>query len=474
MKATTPPFVSGAKPLLGHAIEFSKNKHTLFTRGYKEHGAIYSLKMPGGKRIVMLNSPDYAQTYFELTDKSLNLGEGLSVLKPFLGDLLALGGVEQYYLQRPLVYENFKNKRMGTSVEAMNIEVMRWLKSLQTEGELSVQDQMVHLTQEVASMAFFGPAFKERVSEEYWKQFGIIGDALDFVLPPWLPIPKFIRRERAKKVLLEMVKGILEERRSNPNQYDDFLQTLIDTPQSDGSHIDDGVAAQMIMFLSFAGHETTAIQASWTILFLLQNPMYLRLVQEEIDTHVPPGTVITPEVLMKLQHVFWAVDETTRLRPSAEMLTRVVDEDLELAGYDIPKGTILMLSTYFIQRMPELFSNPEVYDPLRFAPGREEHKLHPHSLLGFGGMQHKCAGMNFARNEMAIIVALMFQQFDWELISNPQLLIRAAGSRITESTVRYRKRTGADRTPTQQSDVTYSPEIIAACPHLSETVEAKA
>lgn len=473
MKYNTPPILSGAKPLMGHALEFAKNKLTTFARGQKEHGSIYSLKMPMGATITVLHSPDYSQTFFEQTDKALNLGEGLKILKPFLGDLLALGGTDQYFLQRPLVYENFKNKRLGSSIEAMNIEVMRWLKSLNEEGELSLQDSMVRLTQEVASMAFFGPIFKEKVSEEYWKQFGIIGDAIDFILPPWLPIPKFRRREKAKKVLFAMVKGILDERRANPGKYDDFLQTLIETPQSDGTFIDDKVAAQMVMFLSFAGHETTAIQATWTVLLLLQNPMYLQLVQEEVDTHVPPGTVITPEILVKLKHIFWAVDETTRLRPSAEMLTRVVDEDISLAGYDIPKGTTLMMPVFHIQRMPELFSNPEVFDPLRFAPGREEHKLHPHSLMGFGGITHKCAGMNFARNEMAIIVALMLQQFDWELTSNPEMLIRTAGSRVTESTVRYRKRTHVSPAPKTSEDISYSQEVIDACPHLSEQVSAE-
>jgi sterol 14-demethylase len=63
-----------------------------------------------------------------------------------------------------------------------------------------------------------------------------------------------------------------------------------------------------------------------------------------------------------------------------------------------------------------VFHDPQRFDPLRWSPERGEGK-NPFAIVGFGGGMHKCTGMNFAKNEMAIITALVFQQFELELRS---------------------------------------------------------
>ncbi|HAA10930.1 MAG TPA: hypothetical protein DCE41_04200 [Cytophagales bacterium] len=467
----TPPVLSGGKGLLGHVKEFTNDRHALFHRGQQELGAIYTLKMPGQK-IAVLNSPDYLKKLFEETDKSLSIEKGLKMFKPIFGEIGLIAGKETYQNQRPVIYESFKRKRMATHIQAMQIETTRWLKGLDAQGELVLQDHMITLTQQVATLAFFGKEFQNQVGPTFWEQFKILSDSLDLVLPGWLPLPKFRRRDKAKEVIVELVSDIIAERQKNANQYDDFLQTYIETPLVDGTHLSVRELAIHVISLAFAGHETTSIQAAWTMIQLLQNPEYLALVQREVDTHLPQGTVLTPDLLMKLEHVFWAVDETTRMRPSADMTQRVVEKELELGGFRIPKGWMIIAPSRNIQRMPELFSDPERYNPFRFAPGKEEHKLHPHSITGFGGNSHQCAGMYFARNEMATIVALMLQQYEWELVSDPQIDFRPGISQITESTLRYQKRKQPEQLVPFNA-ASYPTEVLAACPHLAQLAEAE-
>ena len=57
--------------------------------------------------------------------------------------------------------------------------------------------------------------------------------------------------------------------------------------------------------------------------------------------------------------------------------------------------------------LPEAFTNPYQFDPLRWSPERGEGK-NPFAIMGFGGGLHKCSGMNFAKNEMAIITTRLF------------------------------------------------------------------
>ena len=152
--------------------------------------------------------------------------------------------------------------------------------------------------------------------------------------------------------------------------------------------------------LMFAGHETTVGQTAWTIIQLLQNPDYLQIVKTELAENLPPSREIDNRVLNNLEHVGWAVQETTRMHPSADIVMRVVNEEIEFGDYRVPPGWLVFTAAGTAHRRPDLFADPDSYDPLRFAPGRAEDRQHRFAMIGFGGGMHKCAGMNFANNEM--------------------------------------------------------------------------
>jgi retinoid hydroxylase len=64
-------------------------------------------------------------------------------------------------------------------------------------------------------------------------------------------------------------------------------------------------------------------------------------------------------------------------------------------------------------RLPELYREPDTFDPDRFAPPREEDKQHPFALIGFGGGNHFCLGVEFAQMEMKLILSILLQNYDW-------------------------------------------------------------
>lgn len=66
----------------------------------------------------------------------------------------------------------------------------------------------------------------------------------------------------------------------------------------------------------------------------------------------------------------------------------------------IPAGHTIVASPAVSMMLPEAFSNPERYDPDRFAPGREEQKAHPFAFIGFGGGRHGCTWPNKEKCEM--------------------------------------------------------------------------
>lgn len=437
----TPPVLSGALPGLGHLLEFSRNRTGLLLRGLEEQGKVFTIKL-GPQNVAVLIGPEYHRTFFMETDKKLNIGTPYKFLRASFGEVFFIAGHEEYLRQRPFVTQAFRREKMAHYVTVMQREVQRWLDSLGEEGQFEIVEAMGRLTQEVAGHALMGDRFQAEIGREFWDLYADLGRALDPILPPNLPLPKFIRRDRAREKMLAMLTPILEERRAHPERYNDFLQDFVNARYQDTEEpIEDEVLLNLMLGLMFAGHETTSGQAAWNVILLLQHPDYLALVEEEIERVAPYGQPVDLKTLHGLTHLNYAVTETERLRPSADMLMRDVDEDIEIGGYHIPAGWKVQVAGEVAHRLPDVFTEPDYYDPLRYAPGREEDKSDRFALIGFGGGGHKCTGMNFANNEITVITTLLLQQFDLELVTRKPEVARGTGAnRPTPTIIRYRRK----------------------------------
>lgn len=437
----TPPVVSGAKPGLGHLLEFGKSRPGLISRGLEERGRIFTIKL-GPQNVAVLIGPKNHKTFFMETDKALNIATPYKFLRAAFGEVLFIAGHDEYVRQRPFITQAFRREKMMHYIEVMGREVQKWLDSLGDEGTFEVVDAMGRLAQEVAGNALMGERFQQEAGREFWDLYEDLTAGIDPVLPPNLPLPKFWRRDRAREKMSAMLRPILEERRANADQYNDFLQDFVDSRYKDtGDPIEDEVLLNLMLGLMFAGHETTSGQAAWNVILLLQHPDYLALVREEIDRVAPYGTPIDGKVLHGLTHMNYAVTEVERLRPSADILLRDVDEAIEVGGYHIPAGWKVMVGGEVAHRLPDVFEEPDYYDPLRFSPERAEDKSDRFALIGFGGGGHKCTGMNFANNEISVISTLLLQQFDLELVTTKPGVARGTGAnRPTPTIIRYRRR----------------------------------
>lgn len=440
MALAVPPLLSGAVPLLGHALEFNAQRDAFMQRGHAEHGEAFSIRL-GRQPAAVFIGPDYHQIFFAETDKKLNSYKPYEFLKVMFGEVSLAAPTDIYMRQRPILYLPFKGEKMAGYIQIMQEETQAWLDALGPSGEMELNSTLISLVQNIAAHAFMGKRFREQMGQEFWRLYTILGQALDPLLPPHLPLPKFMRRDRAKKQLRALVQPVLAERRAHPAKYADTLQDLVNAHYADGQAVDDELILSLVLGLMFAGHETTAGQAAWTIIRLLQHPAYLAKVQAELTEKLPPRTPIDLRTLGALHQVNWAVHEVTRMNPSANMLIRVVDEEIEFGKYTLPKGWLVFVTSAVAHRLPELFKEPEHYDPTRFGPERAEDRQHKFAMIGFGGGMHKCAGMNFANNEMAMITAMLFQQFDLELLTpDPQIHYGLGANRPQATRLRYRRK----------------------------------
>jgi sterol 14-demethylase len=243
---------------------------------------------------------------------------------------------------------------------------------------------------------------------------------MEFVLPTNLPLPRFRRRDRARSKLRAMLRSIIAERRADPRDHNDFLQSFLEVTYSDGTPLPEETIVDLILLMVFAAYETTSAQASWALIQLLQHPRYLALVLEEQKIMLSNEDV-NLNTLHRLNRLTWAVKESERMWPVTTMLMRYVAKSYELGGYHIPQGWLTVICPAISHRFPEVFPNPDVYDPERFSPERAEDRQSSFNLVNFGGGLHKCLGLRFARNEIKVILSLLLQRYTLELVDpDPQ------------------------------------------------------
>jgi sterol 14-demethylase len=459
---STPPQLSGL-PVIGNVMEFSRDRAGLIERGYKEKGPIFSIKLVS-QNVAVIAGEEAQETFFAKTDTALRMDKAYGALRAMFGDIAFTASPEVYMAQRHILHAPFKGGKMPGYVTIMQKEIQQWLDSLGESGEVDLGLELAPLVQNVAAHAIMGEPFRKRMGREFWDLYTDLNKGMDMIFPPNWPLPKFKRRDAAKAKMQAILKPIIEERRTSKAEYNDMLQDFATATYKDGRPVEDEVIFGLIAALMFAGHETTVGQAAWTLTELLKHPDYFKLVQTEITGKFPYGMPVDLNLIANLEHVGWAVNETTRLHPSADTIFRYAEEDTEVEGYTIPKGWLVMLNTKLAHKLPDVWTEPEKFDPMRFAPGREEDRKHKFTITGFGGGMHKCTGMNFANNEMTLITSMLIQQFDLELV-NPDVktTYSLGASRPEGAVVRYKRKP----LNTLVSQDVIQQAVAAGCPHIT-------
>lgn len=125
---------------------------------------------------------------------------------------------------------------------------------------------------------------------------------------------------------------------------------------------------------------------------------------------------LTYDALQKMDKLHFCIKEALRMYPPLIFVMRKLTVDKEICGYTVPKGDTLFLSPAVSGRLESVYTNPDKFDPDRFAPGREEDKKKPFSFVGFGGGRHGCMGETFAYLQIKTIWSVLLRNFDMEIV----------------------------------------------------------
>jgi cytochrome P450 len=149
-----------------------------------------------------------------------------------------------------------------------------------------------------------------------------------------------------------------------------------------------------------AGHETTAGSLAWALHHVLRRPDVLTRIEAERQQVAGDGP-IEPHDLPKLEYLDAVIKETARLTPVATQTLRELKVPMRIGGRQLPAGVTVSAAIYATHHRPDLWPDPERFDPDRFVGTRPG----PYTFFPFGGGDRRCLGAAFAAYEMKIVLA---------------------------------------------------------------------
>uniref|UniRef100_A0A8C5U0J6 Cytochrome P450 family 4 subfamily F member 8 n=1 Tax=Malurus cyaneus samueli TaxID=2593467 RepID=A0A8C5U0J6_9PASS len=193
----------------------------------------------------------------------------------------------------------------------------------------------------------------------------------------------------------------------------DFIDLLLLAKDEDGHTLsDEDIAAEADTFM-FEGHDTTASGLAWLFYNLASHPKHQERCRQEVQELLAGRDTadIEWEDLSQLPFTTMCIKESLRLHPPVTAVSRRCTKDIPLHdGRIIPKGVICLMSIYGTHHNPDLWPEPEVFNPLRFSPENSKGQS-PSSFIPFSAGPRNCIGQSFAMTEMKVVVALTLSRF---------------------------------------------------------------
>jgi cytochrome P450 family 110 len=394
----------------------------------KIYGDTFALKSPKGSYAVYFSHPQALEQIFTADSTNLDTGGGNIGLEFLLGQnsLLALSG-ERHQRQRQLLAPPFHGEKMRTYGETIQEITHTVCDSWSHNKVFNIRDSMQEITLRVILRVVFGFDEGSRLQELQ----KLLSSVLEFLGSPFMSASfffTFLQKDLGAwspwgrmigqiQKIDELIYAHIKERKAESYQptYEvnrrDILSLMMSARYDDGQPMSDVELRDELMTLLVAGHETTASALVWALYWIDRSPQIQETLQKEL---LSLDGITEPTTIAKLPYLTAVSQESLRMYPIvANAFARFVTSPIEIMGYQLPKGTLIVPSIYMAHHRQEVYPQPKQFKPERFL----ERQFSPYEFLPFGGGSRRCLGMAFAQYEMKIILATILSRFKISMLN---------------------------------------------------------
>ncbi|KAF6998239.1 hypothetical protein CFC21_014375 [Triticum aestivum] len=399
-----PPTAAGA-PFLGILPALlAKGPLRVLCDAHAEMGSVFTVRLLH-RKVTFLVGPDVSSHFYQGLESEISQDEVSQFTIPTFGPGVAF---DVDFVTRREQFRFFgdamKPAKLRSYARLMVREVKEYFARWGQSGTVDLKQELEHLVTLVASRCLFGEEVRAKMLVEVATHLRELNDGMRLVtiLFPHLPIPAHHRRDKARARLGEIFSDIVSSRKAScsdggQNVVDDMLQCLIDSSTQAPARA--------------RGPERA-------------NAKHLRAaVQEQERIMARHGDRVDYEVLQEMDTLHRCVKEVLRLHPPAMMLLRHARRSFavrtsEGVEYEVPEGRTVASPLVIHNRLPQVYSDPETYEPDRFGPGRGEDRAGGAlSYTAFGAGRHACVGEAFAYMQIKVIWSHLLRNFEMEMVS---------------------------------------------------------
>ena len=400
-------------PVVGYLIPMLRDPVGTMRARYRRHGPVSWLNILG-LRMIQLFGPDANQLVLQDRDQAFSSRHGWEFfIGPFFRDGLMLRDFSDHRFHRRLLQQAFRKPALVEDLEAMRPLIRRhaagWGRHAMTGRPLHAYPAIKAMTLEIGGEIFCGesPGAEQARLNRSFMHCVRAGSA--WVRQP-VPGNAWWRGHRGRRYLEQWFRRRIPARRADPGQ--DLFSRLCTLRDDSGRHFSDEDVINHMIFLLMAAHDTTTITLTMMLWFLARHPDWQdRLRETSLALPDDPDF----DELGQLRELEWVMKEALRLIPPVPGMPRLTVRDVDFAGYRIPAGSLVNVTLQFSHRMEEYWDRPDDFDPLRFAPPREEHRRHPGQYCPFGGGAHMCLGLHFAEIQVKAVMHHLLRRYRWHV-----------------------------------------------------------
>ncbi|KAF3646646.1 Geraniol 8-hydroxylase [Capsicum annuum] len=218
------------------------------------------------------------------------------------------------------------------------------------------------------------------------------------------------------KLFGDLINERVEEKKKGFNKKSDVLETLLNICEENFEEIDHNHIKSIFLDLFVAATDTSTSTVEWAMAEILKQPEIMKKVQVELAEIIGKGTLIEEVDVSRLTYLQCIIKETLRMHPPAPLLIpRRVDQDVELCGYIIPKGSQVLVNVWAIGRGFTLWEDPLLFKPERFWNSNIDMRGQDFELIPFGAGRRICPGYPLALRMIPVMLGSLLNSFNWTL-----------------------------------------------------------
>jgi cytochrome P450 family 135 len=375
----------------------------------RRYGKVFTIRAAMVPSMVYLADPDEIKKVFAGDPGVFHAGEANAMLGGMLGDSSVLVIDDDVHRdRRRLMLPPFHRDAVARQAELMADIAATNIASWPVGRPFAVAPKMSEITLEVILRTVIGASDPARLAalRDIMPRLLSIGQwaSLAIARPelqrrrPWRALSR--RIEEADRLLY----AEMAERRADPQlaERTDVLAMLVRATDEDGRAMSDRELRDQLMTLLVAGHDTTATALSWALERLTRHPAILDKAVQAADA----GDDDYLDAVAK---------ETLRIRPVVFDVGRVLKEPVELAGYQLPAGVMVVPAIGLVHSDSEVYPDADRFDPDRMLGAT----LSPTTWFPFGGGNRRCLGATFAMVELRVVLREILRRVELETTSAP-------------------------------------------------------